>query len=164
MDSILEKTVSRDGTPIAYRRSGQGPPLLLVHGASGDASRWEMVLPLLEPHATVCAMNRRGRGASGDAHGYAIADEAADVAAVVDAVAAATGGTVDGLGHSYGATCALEATLLTTGIRRLVLYESGGGVPTPAGITDRLAALIDRGRREEVVTTLLRELAGMLPE
>jgi pimeloyl-ACP methyl ester carboxylesterase len=40
----------------------------------------------------------------------------------------------------------------------------GVGVPTPAGITDRLAALLDRGRREEVVTTLLRELAGMLPE
>lgn len=163
MNRTLETTPSRDGTPIAYRCCGQGPPLLLVHGAGGDASRWETVLPLLEPHATVYAMDRRGRGASGDAPAYTLDDEAADVAAVVDAVAATTGEPVDVLGHSYGATCALEAALLTTGMRRLVLYESGVGVATPPGIADRLAGLLDRGLREEVVTTLLRELAGMPP-
>ena len=91
-DAVPEKIVSRDGTPIGYWRSGQGPALVLVHGATADHSRWETVLPLLEPHATVYAVDRRGRGASGDATGYVIEDEAADIAAVVDAVADSTGG------------------------------------------------------------------------
>ena len=157
----LEKTISQDGTPIAFWRSGEGPPLVLVHGASADHTRWEFVLPLLEPHVTVYAMDRRGRGASGDAAGYALSDEAADVAAVVDAVARSTGEQVDLFGHSYGGLCALETALLTRGIRRLVLYESGVGSPTPPGFVDGLAALLAAGRREEIVVNLLRDIAGM---
>src|SRR5688500_2040675 len=98
-------TASPDGTRIAYWRSGQGPALSLVHGTTADHARWETVLPLLEPHVTVYTMDRRGRGGSGDAADYRIEDEGADVAAVVAAVADATGGPVDVLGHSYGATC-----------------------------------------------------------
>lgn len=160
--TVLEKAVSRDGTSIGYWRTGEGPALVLVHGTTGDASRWEMALPLLAPHATVHAMDRRGRGASGDRAGYALLDEAADVAAVVDAVADSTGGPVDLLGHSYGATCALEATLLTAAICRLVLYESGiGAVATPPGYTDGLAELLAQDRHEEVVIAILRDFAGM---
>lgn len=54
----------------------------------------------------------------------------------------ATGGAPDVLGHSYGATCTLEATALTGRIRRVVLYESGVGVPSEAGLTDSLAGLL----------------------
>ncbi len=153
---------SADGTPIAYWRSGRGPALVLVHGTTADHTRWQDVLPLLRPHVTVYAMDRRGRGGSGDTPEYSLAREAADVAAVVDTVAHSTTGPVDVLGHSYGATCALEAALLTTNIRRLVLYESGAGtVPIPPGLIDRMTALIAGGRRAEVVTMVLRDLAGM---
>jgi hypothetical protein len=31
---------SRDGTRIAFERSGVGPPLVLVHGTSADRTRW----------------------------------------------------------------------------------------------------------------------------
>ena len=67
------------------------------------------------------------------------------------------------LGHSYGAICALEATLLTAGVRRLVLYEAGIGALTPAGFTDRLAGLLAQGRHEDVVTTLL-DFVGVTAE
>ncbi len=30
---------STDGTPIAYQRSGQGSPLILVHGTTADHTR-----------------------------------------------------------------------------------------------------------------------------
>lgn len=160
-EQVLEKTTSRDGTPIAYWRSGQGPALLLVHGTTADHTRWQSILPLLEPHATVHAMDRRGRGASGDAQAYSIEEEAADVAAVVDAVADATGGPVDVLGHSFGALCAAEAAPLTAGMRRLVLYEPAIGVVAPPGWLDRMVALLARGRREEVVIALLGDLAGV---
>jgi pimeloyl-ACP methyl ester carboxylesterase len=159
---VLEKTVSRDGTPIGYWRSGLGPALVLVHGTSADASRWETARPPLDPHVTLCAMDRRGRGASGDGAGYRLEDEAADVAAVVDAIADSGGGPVDVLGHSYGALCALEAaTALTPGIRRMVLYEPPLGAVTPPEFADQMAELLAQGRPEEVVISVLRDLAGM---
>jgi len=61
-----ERVISADGTPIAYWRGGMGPALLLIHGAMSDHRRWR-IAPLLHPHRTVYAMDRRGRGASGDA-------------------------------------------------------------------------------------------------
>jgi pimeloyl-ACP methyl ester carboxylesterase len=161
MSGHSERTISSDGTPIAYWRSGQGPALVLVHGASADHTRWEGVLPFIEPHLTVYAMDRRGRGASGDQTRYALEDEAADVAAVVDAVAAATGGPVDLLGHSYGATCALEAALRTDHVRRLVIYEPALAISTDEFV-DELADLLARDRHEDVLITLLRA-AGMAP-
>src|SRR5829696_608441 len=160
---VLATTRSGDGTRIAYWRSGRGPALVLVHGTTADHSRWERVLPLLEPRVTVHAMDRRGRGASGDQVGYSLELEAADVAAVVDDVAGAVGGPVDVLGHSYGAHCVLEAMLLTGRIRRAVLYEPAVFPMMPTSLTDELDDLLARGRREEVVVTLLRYV-GMSQE
>ena len=114
-----ETVTSIDGTPIAYWRSGQGPPLVLVHGTTADHSRWAPVLPTFEEHFSVCAIERRGRGGSGDSEDYAIEREFEDVAAVVDSF----GEPAFLVGHSYGAICALEASLLTPGVRKLVLYE-----------------------------------------
>ena len=59
---------------------------------------------------------------------YSLAREYADIAAVVDAAAAASGSPVDLLGHSYGGNVAFGAATRTTNIRRLVLYE---GWPVP---------------------------------
>jgi pimeloyl-ACP methyl ester carboxylesterase len=86
--------------------------------------------------------------------------EAWDLVAVIDAV----DGPVDVLGHSYGALVAVEAARLTTRIRRLVLYEPALTDMAPPGFTDRLAELTAAGRREDVVTMLLRDLAGLTDE
>ena len=94
----LEHVVSTDGTPIAVWRSGDGPPLVLVHGATADHSRWAPVLPALQERFTVLAFDRRGR--SGDAATYTLERQFNDVAAVV----AWAGGPVDVLAHSYGHT------------------------------------------------------------
>jgi pimeloyl-ACP methyl ester carboxylesterase len=152
---MLEHCTSRDGTPIGYWRSGQGKPLVLVHGTTADHSRWRTVLPLLEPHATVYAVDRRGRGASGDGADYRIGYEFADIAAVVDAI----GGPVDLIGHSYGAILSLEATRLTAGVRRLVLYEPPIVPPPPSGAEHRLAKLLEQDKRAQVVETFFREVA-----
>jgi pimeloyl-ACP methyl ester carboxylesterase len=157
-------TTSRDGTRIAYWRTGQGPALVLVHGATADHTRWETVLPLLEPHLTVHTMDRRGRGASGDAADYRIEAEGDDVAAVVEAVAEDTGGPVDVLGHSYGGLCLLEALTRTNRIRRAIVYEAGAGDPTEPGLADELAGLFAAGRREDVVVRMLTVAAGIPAE
>lgn len=155
--STVLRAFSKDGTPIAWRRSGQGAPLVLVHGTTADHTRWHPLLPRLEERFSVCAVDRRGRGASGDAPVYSIAREFEDIAAVVDAI----GEPVFLLGHSYGALCSLEACLLTNGVRRLILYEP----PVPIGIeiyprplVAHLEALLAKGERAEVVTTFFREV------
>src|SRR3954468_15659688 len=124
--------VSRDGTPIAVFSSGTGPPLVAVHGATADHTAFRAVGPLLATSFTVHAIDRRGRGASGDTEPYAIEREFEDIAAVAEALAAESATPVDVVGHSYGGRCALGAALRTAAIRRVVSYE---GAPTPAGVT-----------------------------
>jgi hypothetical protein len=100
------QVTSADQTRIAYRSTGAGTPLVVVHGTTADHTRWRPVLPLLAGSSLVHAVDRRGRGGSGDHPEYAIEREFEDIAAVVRAVRGA--GRVDLLGHSYGA-CARSA-------------------------------------------------------
>ncbi len=164
-DVMSRETVTFvDGTPIAYWPSGEGPPLLLVHGTAADHSRWTPILPAFEQHFTVCAVDRRGRGGSDDSDDYAIERKFEDIAAVVDSLRE----PAFLLGHSYGALCALEAALLTRNVRKLVLYEppidvTGEGI-NPPGVIDRLEALLEAGDRDGLVATMLREVARVPPE
>lgn len=165
---VMHTVASRDGTRIAFWRSGHGPPLLLVHGATADhTTTWRFVLPGFERHFTAWAKDRRGRGGSGDADEYDLRREAEDVAAVVDFIANATGEAVNVLGHSFGALAAMEAALLTPNVRRLILYE---GVPlrgadhTPPAILDRFDAMLAAGDLDGVLTALFRDLVRMPPE
>jgi pimeloyl-ACP methyl ester carboxylesterase len=163
LQSGMQTVTSRDGTRIAFWRSGEGPPLLLVHGATADhTTTWRFVLPEFERHFTVYTMDRRGRGGSGDAPDYELKREAEDVAAVVDAI----GEPVSVLGHSYGALAAIEAARLSPNLDRLILYE---GVPLDgAGLysaeaTERLEALERAGDVEGMLVTLLRDIVEMSP-
>ena len=159
-ESSVMHTISKDGTCIAYWRSGSGPPLLLVHGTTADHSRWARLLPELERHFTVYAMDRRGRGGSGDAAAYAIAREFEDTAAVVEAI----GEPVFLLGHSYGAVCSLEAALLTDRVRKLILYEPPlpiGAAFYPPGAPERIQALVDAGDLEGALETFFRDVVRM---
>ncbi|MGH3665278.1 MAG: alpha/beta fold hydrolase [Egibacteraceae bacterium] len=166
-ETTVTRVVSRDGTEIACWSSGAGRPLVLVHGTTADHTRWRPLLPYLEPHATVHAMDRRGRGASGDAQDYAVAREFEDVAAVVDAIAEACGSAVDVLGHSFGGACALGAAALTSNIRRLMLYEppvSPEADVFPPGVAQRLDELLAAGDREGALETFFREVVRMPDE
>ena len=165
MGRILTGTVTTEGgTPVAYWRSGKGPPLVLVHGTAADHSRWSPVLPALEEHFTVYAIDRRGRGGSGDTDDYAVAREFEDVAAVVDSL----GEPVNLLGHSYGGLLALEATMLTPNVRRLVLYDPGievaGAEIYPHEVIERMEARLEVGDPAGVVEITMREVAGLPPE
>jgi pimeloyl-ACP methyl ester carboxylesterase len=60
------------------------------------------MFPLLASKFTTCAMDRRGRGASGDSPEYSLSKEAEDVAAVVNS----RPGPVFVFGHSYGGVAA----------------------------------------------------------
>lgn len=162
--STPSRVVSRDGTEIAYFTSGEGPPLVVVHGGLTDHTRWQPLLPHLEPHVTVHALDRRGRGASGDQVDYALEREFEDVATLVDAVAEQSGRRVAVYGHSFGATCALGAATLTGNVSRLVLYEGPvdpAAQPLPVEFLDRIDTLLADDDYEAVVAAVYRQLAGM---
>jgi pimeloyl-ACP methyl ester carboxylesterase len=166
-EPIMSRVVSRDGTQIGYFSSGEGPPIVLVHGLLGDHTRWDALRPHLEPHFTVHAMDRRGRGASGDASKYAFERELEDVAKVINAVAEKSGTPVNILGSSGGALYSLGAALQTANIRRLALFEPP---PTdvaqllPDGLLERLDALLAEGDREGVLVTAYRAIVGLSDE
>jgi pimeloyl-ACP methyl ester carboxylesterase len=152
----METIVSADGTSIGYERTGQGPPLVLVHGTGRDHSVWTSCLPYLTPHACVCAVDRRGRGASGDAPAHGLAREVEDLLAIL----AALDQPADLFGHSYGAIVALEAALLTDRLRHLILYEpplTVGPDWIPPDLDEELAAILATEGREAVLVHFMRQ-------
>lgn len=157
----MEMIESGDGTQIAVERSGRGAPLVLVHGATVDHTAWDAVVPLLRDRYTVFAMDRRGRGQSGDADEYDPDREVTDIAAVLDVVRDEMGHPADLVGHSSGAVLALEAThRAPEAVRRLVLYEPPLYVDpysAPSGLPGRLRAALSDGDREGALTLFLRE-------
>lgn len=162
------RIASRDGTSIAVFREGSGPPVLLVHGTAGDHTTFRVLAPLLAQTRTVWAMDRRGRGESGDTLPYAIEREFEDVAIVAQSIAADTGDTGDAVpvfGHSYGGRSALGAALQTDAIARVICYEGApappGGTYHPAEVEARLAANLATGDGDALLGTFMTEIVGM---
>ena len=153
-DRSITMVKSRDGVPIAVECAGAGPSLVIVHGGTGDRSRWTPLFPLLLSKFSVCAMDRRGHGASGDSSDYTLQKEAEDVAAVVNS----RPDSVFVLGHSYGGVGALEAAFLTNKISKLVLYEPPLQDRDHTAVADRMEAMIRRGERERALLEFLREI------
>jgi pimeloyl-ACP methyl ester carboxylesterase len=157
-----------DGTQIAVFTSGHGPPIVLVHGASADHTTFRVVGPLLARRYTVHAMDRRGRGASGDFEPYAVEREFEDVAAVADAITGEADAPVAVVGHSFGGRVALGGALRSDAIHAVVCYE--GAPPAaeeryqPAGAEARVRERLASGDPDEALATFLREIVGMSVE
>lgn len=155
----VETVASADGTPIAFERWGAGPTLLLVHGAAASRTRWRRVVPRLAETFQVVAMDRRGRGDSGDTAPHDLEREVEDVLAVI----AALPGPLVLFGHSLGAIVSLEAALRTGALAALILYEppmfEGDALSDDA--LARLDAAMAAGDRESVVTIFLKEAVHM---
>jgi pimeloyl-ACP methyl ester carboxylesterase len=157
---------SADGTRIAVQVSGRGRPLVLVHGTSSEHSTWRLARPLLDERMTTYAVERRGRGSSGDSPDYSLSLERADLAAVVRSAAQTHGEPADLLGHSFGGNVAYAVALDCPDLRRLVLYE-GWPTPDPAHRTydasqlDNLDDLLADGRADEMLRAFYREIAHL---
>jgi pimeloyl-ACP methyl ester carboxylesterase len=69
----MSKVISKDGTVIAFEKSGDGPAVIVVGGVLGDRSQQAPLAALLAEHFTVYNYDRRGHGESGDTAPYASA-------------------------------------------------------------------------------------------
>jgi pimeloyl-ACP methyl ester carboxylesterase len=59
------RVLSADGSELALHRAGSGEPLLLIHANGMSRAAWAPVLPLLELHHDVIAIDLPGHGESG---------------------------------------------------------------------------------------------------
>ena len=158
----MQKVTSKDGTAIAFDQTGQGPALILVSGALGDRSAAVPLTPLLAPHFTVFAYDRRGRGDSGDKTPYAVEREIEDI----DALIKAAGGKAFAYGHSSGGVLALEAAAHGSVITRLALYEPPFIVddtrsPVPKDYVEQLNKRVAAGQRGDAVEYFMTQAVGV---
>ncbi|MBT2524161.1 alpha/beta hydrolase [Streptomyces sp. ISL-99] len=161
----MAKVISRDGTPIACERRGEGVPLILVGGAFSTGAAEAPLAALLTPHFRVVTYDRRGRGDSGDTAPYAVAREVEDLAALAEEER----GPVSVYGMSSGGALVLEAAASGVPFERIAVYEPPFTVVEPgdtiakARYTTRLTELLsaaDRGGAAE----LFLSAVGMPPE
>jgi pimeloyl-ACP methyl ester carboxylesterase len=163
---MTSEVTSRDGTTIAFDRSGEGPPVVLVGGALADRSAAAELSARLAPHLTVIAFDRRGRGDSGDTPPYVVDREVEDIETLILAV----GGPASVLGHSSGAVLALESARLHPElIAKLALYEPPFIVDEsrsllPADYVTHLEDLVSDGRRGDAVEFFLTTAVGVPAE
>ncbi|MQY08962.1 alpha/beta fold hydrolase [Actinomadura macrotermitis] len=161
----MEQARSADGTVIAFDRLGDGPPLVLVSGASCDHQVHTALAAGLAEHFTVVNYDRRGRGESGDTPPYAVEREIDDIAAVIDA---AGGGPAHLFGASSGATLTLHAAAAGLPVTRLALWEPPFALDDEAArawleLRATLEGLIAAGRNGDAVETFMLNV-GVPPQ
>jgi pimeloyl-ACP methyl ester carboxylesterase len=167
-DGTMGMVKSADGTPIAYDSWGDGPPLILVDGATSHRAvnlTFPQVGELLGDAFRVYAYDRRGRGDSGDTAPYAPAREVEDLAALIDDA----GEPAVVCGFSSGAVLALDAAAAGLQIERVGLFEppfivDDSRPPVPADYVARLVAATDAGRPGDAVEVFLTAAVGMPAE
>ncbi|MER6026203.1 alpha/beta hydrolase [Streptomyces sp. NPDC001851] len=119
----VEKRI--DGTAV-LDHGGEGPDVLLLHGANRTALDWEPVRPHL-PGVRLVAMDLRGHGRSAPASTYAWEDHLADVDAVTRGLGLRRPWLV---GHSLGGMIAVRYAVSRDCAGVVDLDGFGGGVPT----------------------------------
>ena len=148
------------GEALSYEKSGQGVPLVLVHGSFSDHdTNWALLRPALEAHFTLYAVARRGRGQT--TCGPTLLAEANDLAAFLVSLAE----PVHLLGHSYGAQVALHAAAIApSAIRKLVLYEPPWPHTTSAPVLARLQQRAAGSDWDGLAQDFFSQVLGLEPD
>ena len=164
---MTERLQSKDGTTIAYDRSGTGPSVVIVGGGPTDRSAHAQLAALLASRFTVFNYDRRGRGASGDTLPFAVERELEDLEVLIDAA----GGSAGVFGSSGGAVVALEAASRRLSISKLALWEppfvladEGSRPRPPADYAEQLVELVAAGQSGDAVELFFTQAAAMPAE
>ena len=123
--AVEEHNVEIDGLPIRYLAAGEGPPLVLLHGAGDNSLDWRWVLPALARMHRVYAPDLPGSPDSARPPAdYSSAFFERFVAAFVDALGV---GRATFVGNSLGGLIALRLALSEPArVGALVLVDSAG--------------------------------------
>ena len=118
----MKTVTSKDGTTIAYDKTGHGPAVIHVAGALGMRSfGFPDHARLLASHFTVYTYDRRGRGESTDTRAFAVEREVEDIEALIHEA----GDSASLYAISSGACLVLEAAImLESKVKKLAVYEA----------------------------------------
>jgi pimeloyl-ACP methyl ester carboxylesterase len=142
---------SKDGTTIGYRRFGQGPGLVLLHGAASSGYNHKQLAEALADAFTVYAPDRRGRGLSSP---YCKDDHIQQEVEDLDALLAHTGAH-NVFGVSSGAIITLKAALTLPTIHKAAIYEPPFFVqePLPTAALARFEQEMAEGKTADAMIT-----------
>lgn len=102
-------TLTLNGIEMFYEITGEGPPLLLIHGLGSSGRDWEYQIPDFKDHYQVITVDLRGHGRSSKPKGpYSIVGFADDVFALLKAL---NFESVHVLGISMGTSVGFELVL-----------------------------------------------------
>lgn len=137
-----------NGVALNVVEAGAGDrALVFLHYFGGSSRAWSLLADGLAPRQRCVMPDLRGHGSSeGPATGYAVADGADDVAALIDVLSLKSFVVV---GHSMGAKIALAlASRRPPGLRGLVLVAPSPPTPEPISDHDRAKSLASHGDAE----------------
>jgi pimeloyl-ACP methyl ester carboxylesterase len=119
-----ERRLTAGGIGLNVReRSGGLPELLCLHGLASNALWWDPVGELLAPRHRVAAVDLRGHGLSDRPEtGYGFAEVTSDLAALLPQLGMQMPVAV---GHSWGASVALELAAADQGVRAVACVDGG---------------------------------------
>lgn len=134
------ESVPIDGFDLYYQTAGEGPPVVFLHGFSGNHLSWWQQLPAFAGDYRCIAPDQRGFGLSADVDdGPGVAAFPDDLAALLDGLGIERAAVV---GHSMsGWTAASFATKHPDRVAAMVLSGTPGGLLPP----ERHHELMERG-------------------
>lgn len=160
-------TVNANGATFYYERRGEGPPLLCITGATGDAGHFSGLAEALSDEYTVLTYDRRGNSRSPRPAGWTaapIAEQADDAAALLVALDLAP---ATAFGHSSGAVILTDLAIRRPDVLSgAIFYEPPYVAATsqPDAVNAGLTALVEgglaRGGPSAAVEDFLRYACG----
>ena len=145
-------------TTVHYEVTGEGAPVVLVHGLSESGAAWGTITDRLSATNRVVVVDLAGHGRSGPARSYDIVDMAADVAAVI----AAEG--IDGarvVGHSLGGAVVSALAASEFPVRSVVNVDQSLKLDDfQEALQAAASALRDPASFPNVMNTMFDSMAG----
>lgn len=159
-----DRTLERPWGIFSYSDSGGGPAIIFIHGTGRSRRDWEKVIPHLKERRCI-RVDLRGHGGSAvPKEGFTLADLAADVMALADALWL---GRLDLAGHSLGGMVALailrshpgriDQVALLEGWPALRFAAAFGSGPVTEGLPATTAKQVDEAHHD----TFVRWMPGL---
>jgi pimeloyl-ACP methyl ester carboxylesterase len=160
-------TLENDRAQLYYEITGNGDPMVLIHGSWVDHHEWDFVLPALAESFRVLTYDRRGHSQSTtpDEQG-SINDDGSDLAAVIEEVGAPAHVVASSMGSSislnlaarrpnlFRSLCAHEPPLFDL----LAATEETRPVYEEVGVViEAVEEMIAAGRHEDAARTFIND-------
>lgn len=147
---------------LAFESTGEGSPVLILHGLFGSSSNWRSVARALAPQHRVVCVDLRNHGASPWADAMDYREMAADVGALIERLQLVRPSVV---GHSMGGKTAMALALENPGaVGNLVVIDIA-----PVSYVDRMTVYVEAMRGIDAArlasrTEAQRRLIELLPD